>query len=68
MPWAGGDLDDTLCEHYTRAVSNDNCLSFEGLSLQIPPDNLFVANNNFLELTMFPVKFIINFNVLFERK
>ena len=38
VPWAGGDLDDILCEHYTRTVNNDNCVRFEGLSLQIPPD------------------------------
>jgi transposase len=38
VQWAGGNLDDILCEHYERTVNNDNCVSFEGLSLQIPPD------------------------------
>jgi transposase len=38
VPWAGGNLDNILCEHHERTVNNDNCLSFEGLSLQIPPD------------------------------
>jgi len=38
IPWAGGNLDDILCEHYERRVNNDNCVSFEGIPLQIPPD------------------------------
>jgi hypothetical protein len=29
-------LRDILCEHHERTVSNDNCVRFEGLSLQIP--------------------------------
>ena len=36
IPWIGGDLDDILCEKYERTVSNDNCVSFKGLFLQIP--------------------------------
>ncbi len=36
IPWIGGGLDDILCEKYERTVSNDNCVSFKGLSLQIP--------------------------------
>ena len=36
--WIGGPLDDILCEHYERSVGNDNCVSFEGLRLQIPAD------------------------------
>jgi len=38
VPWAGGNLDDILCEHHERTVNNDNCVSFKGLTLQIPPD------------------------------
>lgn len=38
IPWAGGNLDDILCEQYERTVNNDNCVSFEGIPLQIPPD------------------------------
>jgi transposase len=30
------NLDDILCEHYKRTVSPDNCVSFEGMKLQIP--------------------------------
>jgi hypothetical protein len=33
-------LPDILCEQHERAVGNDNCVSFEGLSLQIPADEL----------------------------
>jgi hypothetical protein len=33
-----GDLDDILCEQHERTVSSDNCVSFEGMSLQIPKD------------------------------
>jgi hypothetical protein len=39
VPWINGNLDDVLCEQYTRTVSKDNCVSFEGLTLQIPKDN-----------------------------
>lgn len=38
VPWAGLALEDILCEHYERTVGNDNCIKFEGLILQIPPD------------------------------
>jgi hypothetical protein len=31
-----GDIDDILCEQHQRTVSKDNCVSFEGLKLQIP--------------------------------
>jgi hypothetical protein len=33
-----GSLPDILCEQHERTVGNDNCVSFEGLSLQIPAD------------------------------
>ena len=38
VPWIGGDLDDYLCETYERVVGKDNCVAFEGMSLQIPKD------------------------------
>jgi transposase len=38
IPWVGTHIGDTLCEHYERTVSPDNCVSFEGKTLQIPPD------------------------------
>jgi transposase len=38
VPWIGTHIEDTLCEHYERTVSPDNCVSFEGKTLQIPPD------------------------------
>lgn len=38
VPWAGTPLDDLLCEKYQRTVGNDNCVRFDGLILQIPPD------------------------------
>ena len=31
-----GGLDDILCEVHERTVGRDNCVSFEGLSLQLP--------------------------------
>ena len=31
-------LDDILCEHHERTVRKDNCVSFEGVLLQIPED------------------------------
>jgi len=38
VPLAGINLDDYLCERYERVVGKDNCVKFEGLSLQIPQD------------------------------
>jgi hypothetical protein len=40
VPYVGCDLTDILCEHHQRVVGNDNCVSFEGLKLQIPKDRL----------------------------
>ena len=36
--WIGESLGDILCERHERTVSNDNCVSFDGLKLQIPAD------------------------------
>ena len=36
IPWAGESLDDVLCEQDERTVSADNCVSYEGMKLQIP--------------------------------
>ncbi len=38
VEWGGPDLDDILCEQHDRTVGNDNCVSFEGMKLQIPPN------------------------------
>ena len=38
VPWTGENLDDVLCEHHERTVSADNCVNFEGMNLQIPPN------------------------------
>ena len=38
VPYIGGDLKDVLCEQHERVVGNDNCVTFEGISLQIPKD------------------------------
>lgn len=38
VPWISGNLDDILCEQHSRTVGRDNCVSFEGLILQIPAD------------------------------
>jgi transposase len=38
VPWIGASLDDILCEQYGRTVTADNCVSFEGKTLQIPED------------------------------
>ena len=40
VPFLSGSLPDILCEHHERTVGNDNCVSFEGLSLQLPADEL----------------------------
>ena len=38
VPWIGGVLEDILCERHERVVGGDNCVSFEGMQLQIPAD------------------------------
>ena len=40
VPFLSGSLPDILCEQHERTVGNDNCVSFAGLSLQIPCDAL----------------------------
>jgi hypothetical protein len=36
VSWVGPELDEILCEQFERTVGNDNCVRFEGLTLQIP--------------------------------
>jgi transposase len=38
VPFLGGSLDGILCEQFERTVGKDNCVRFEGLTLQIPCD------------------------------
>jgi hypothetical protein len=38
VSYPGGDIDEVLCEHHERVAGKDNCVSFEGLKLQIPED------------------------------
>lgn len=38
MPFISGSLPDILCEQHERTVGNNNCVAFEGLTLQIPAD------------------------------
>ena len=38
VPFLGGNLNDILCEQFERTVGKDNCVRFEGLTLQIPSD------------------------------
>lgn len=38
VPLGTVDVNDILSEQYERTVGNDNCVAFEGLSLQIPAD------------------------------
>ena len=38
VPFISGNLPDILCEQHERKVDNDNCVRFEGMSLQIPAD------------------------------
>ncbi len=37
IPYAGRPLDDVLCLPQSRQVGRDNCVLWNGLSLQIPP-------------------------------
>lgn len=38
VAWLNGNIDDVLCEQHERTVGKNNCVSFEGLTLQIPKD------------------------------
>ena len=37
VPLLGVELDDILCVKEQRVVGNDNCVSYKGICLQIPP-------------------------------
>jgi hypothetical protein len=37
IPYAGRPLDDILCIQESRQVGRDNCVNWNGLALQIPP-------------------------------
>jgi hypothetical protein len=37
IPYAGRPLDDILCLQESRQVGRDNCVNWNGLALQIPP-------------------------------
>lgn len=37
IPYAGRPLDDILCIQESRQVGRDNCVNWNGISLQIPP-------------------------------
>jgi hypothetical protein len=39
VPLLSGSLPDILCEQHERTVGDDNCVSFEGMSLQLPADD-----------------------------
>lgn len=36
VPWTGDNLEDILCEQEERMVGADNCVRFDGMTLQIP--------------------------------
>ena len=38
IPLLDANIDEILCEQYERTVRRDNCIAFEGMTLQIPPD------------------------------
>ncbi|MGB4069055.1 MAG: ISNCY family transposase [Nitrospira sp.] len=38
VPWVGASLVDVLCVQEDRVVANDNTVRYQGLHLQIPPD------------------------------
>lgn len=38
VKWVGGNLDDMLCEKFSRIVRNDNCVVFNNITFQIPKD------------------------------
>jgi len=38
VDWVGANLEDILCEQFSRTVRNDNCVVFKKFTLQIPKD------------------------------
>lgn len=40
VPFIGASLPDILCEQHERTVGNDNCVSFNRMSLQLPADEM----------------------------
>jgi len=39
VPYIGLGLEEILCEQHVRIVDKNNCISYKGKRLQIPPDN-----------------------------
>ena len=39
VPYIGVRLPDILCSQFERVVGNNNCVSYESMSLQIPKSN-----------------------------
>ncbi len=37
IPYAGRPLEDVLCVQESRQVGRDNCVTWKGIALQIPP-------------------------------
>jgi hypothetical protein len=37
IPYTGRALEDVLCRQETRQVGRDNCVNWNGVALQIPP-------------------------------
>ena len=40
VAFIGASLPDILCEQHERTVGNENCVSFAGMSLELPADEL----------------------------
>jgi hypothetical protein len=40
VPFIGASLPDILCEQHERTVGNDNCVSFNRMSRQLPADEM----------------------------
>jgi len=38
IPWVGAHIEDILCEYHERTATPDNCVAFDGITLQIPTD------------------------------
>ena len=55
VPVLDCNLDEILCEHHERTVRKDNCISFEGLTLQIPANEY---RFNFVKVKVFIHRYI----------
>ena len=54
VPLLGVDIDNILCRQVERAVGKDNCVSYQGRTLQLPSDTVRHYSNARVRVHEYP--------------